>query len=77
MHPPNKPPRQAGGLARGGIELRHLDDALNIKDTASPQVDFLPSTTGGAYVFRRFCIRPVLADLIASLAGLGPDRRAA
>ena len=31
-------------------------------------------TLEGAYVNRHFCIRPTIADLIASLAGLGPDR---
>jgi hypothetical protein len=34
-------------------------------------------TLEGAYVYRRFCVRPVVADLVASLAGLGPNRMAA
>jgi hypothetical protein len=38
---------------------------------------FEPSTAAGNYVYRRFRIRPVVADLVASLAGLGPDRSAA
>ena len=36
-----------------------------------------PATMAGAYLCRRFCIDPVLADLVASLAGLGPHQRAA
>lgn len=36
-----------------------------------------PATPAGLYVCRRFHIRSVIADLVASLAGLGPDRRAA
>jgi hypothetical protein len=37
----------------------------------------LPSTPAGEYVHRRFCIRPLIADLVAFLAGLGSDQRAA
>jgi hypothetical protein len=36
-----------------------------------------PFTRAGAYLCRRFCIDPVLADLVASLAGLGSNQRAA
>jgi hypothetical protein len=36
-----------------------------------------PTTLPGLYVCRRFHVRPVIADLVASLAGIGPDRRAA
>ena len=36
-----------------------------------------PATMAGLYLCRRFCINPVLADLVASLAGLGPSQRAA
>jgi hypothetical protein len=36
-----------------------------------------PSTAAGAYLCRRFGLDPLIAELIASLAGLGPDRRAA
>jgi len=76
MQPPNKTPREAGKLAQGKFDFRHSEDLI-IKDTAAPQVACLSLTTAGAYVSRRFCIRPVIADLVASLAGLGPDRRAA
>ena len=77
MQPPNKTPREAGKLAQGKFGLKHSEDALHINDTATQQVVLLPLTTAGAHVSRRFCIRPVIADLVASLAGLGPDRRAA
>ena len=43
----------------------------------APPVTPLPVTSAGLHVCRRFCIRPAIADLVASLAGLGPDRRAA
>jgi hypothetical protein len=36
-----------------------------------------PCAMAGAYLCRRLSINPVVADLVASLAGLGPDRRAA
>jgi hypothetical protein len=36
-----------------------------------------PATVAGKYVHHRFNVRPIIADLIASLAGLGPDRSAA
>jgi hypothetical protein len=42
-----------------------------------PHVANPPVTMAGVYPCRRFCINPVIADLVASLAGLGPDRRAA
>ena len=77
MQPPNKTPRKAGKLAQGVIGFRHFEQALN---TTAPQQDkasFAPTTPEGAYLCRRFYIRPVIADLVASLAGLGPDRRAA
>ena len=45
------------------------------RETApSPQP---PATAPGLYVCRRFHVRPVIADLVASLAGLDPNRRAA
>jgi hypothetical protein len=43
----------------------------------APHVTPPPATLAGAYLCRRFHINPVIADLVASLAGLGPDRRAA
>ena len=36
-----------------------------------------PATMAGVYLCRRFGLDPLIAELIASLAGLGPDRRAA
>jgi hypothetical protein len=36
-----------------------------------------PFTRAGAYLSRRFCIHPEIADLVAALAGIGADRRAA
>jgi hypothetical protein len=36
-----------------------------------------PVTLAGKYIYRRFSVCPAIADLVASLAGLGPDRRAA
>ena len=74
MQPPNKTPREAGRLAQGAVGFRHFEHALN----TTPQQDkATPATPAGAYLCRRFCIRPVIADLVASLAGLGRDRRAA
>jgi hypothetical protein len=43
------------------------------KDMASSA----PATPAGKYIYQRFNVCPVIADLVASLAGLGPDRRAA
>ena len=34
-----------------------------------------PSTMAGSYVARRFCVDPAVADLYASLAGLGNEVR--
>jgi hypothetical protein len=67
-------PRQVGGLGRAEIGLRHSQHALNIKDHFNPQA--YPLTTAGVYIFRRFRVRSDIADLVASLAGLGPNRRA-
>jgi hypothetical protein len=77
MQPPNKTPRKAGGLAQGVIGFRHSEHALITKETAPHQDEATPTTPAGVYLCQRFCIRPVIADLVASLAGLGPDRRAA
>ena len=41
-----------------------------------PQIPNPPATMAGVFLCRRFCINPVLADLVASLAGLGPNQRA-
>ena len=79
MQPPNETPRQAGGLARGIIGFKHSEDALDIKETAFPQDQrsICAATPAGLYLCRRFHVSPVIADLVASLAGLGPDRWAA
>jgi hypothetical protein len=68
-------PCQAVGLARGATDLRHLEHALSIKQTDHSQES--PATAAGIYVCRRFHINPAVADLVASLAGLGPHRRPA
>jgi hypothetical protein len=57
-------------------DLRHFEPALSIKQ-ADPSQETLPATAAGLYVCRRFRLDPALADLVAALAGLGPDRRAA
>jgi hypothetical protein len=53
-------------------DLRHFEPALSIKQADHSQE---PATAAGLYVCRRFHINPTIADLIASLAGLGPNRR--
>jgi hypothetical protein len=68
-----KAPCQAVGLARGATGLRHLEPALIISQ--AKQLQESPATAGGLYVCRRFHINPTIADLVASLAGLGPQRR--
>jgi hypothetical protein len=76
MRPPkSQSPRQVGGLGRAQIGLRHSEHALDIKYHRNPQE--FPLTTAGLYVFRHLRVRPSIADLVASLAGLGPNRRAA
>jgi hypothetical protein len=32
-----------------------------------------PFTRAGAYLNRRFCIHPEIADLVAAFAGIGPN----
>ena len=36
-----------------------------------------PATMAGVYLCRHFCTNPVVAHFVASLAGLGLDRKAA
>jgi hypothetical protein len=74
MERPEKAPCQAVGLARGVTDLRHLEYALSIKQTETPQA---PATAAGRYICQRFHHSPVTADLVAYLAGLGSDRRRA
>jgi hypothetical protein len=77
MQQPEKTPSQAGRPGRGENGFRHFERALNTKEAAPHQDKATPATPAGVYLCRRFCINPVIADLVASLAGLGPDRRAA
>jgi hypothetical protein len=75
--PESQSPRQAGGLGRAEIGLRHSEHALSIKDNSKLQVlAAIPATLAGLHLCRRFNVNPAIADLVASLAGLGPDRRA-
>jgi hypothetical protein len=50
---------------------------IEIQRREPPHYAIQPQTAAGAYLCRRFNINPAIADLVASLAGLGPDRRAA
>jgi hypothetical protein len=50
---------------------------IELQRREPPQISNPPATMAGVYLCRRFCINPVIADLVASLAGLGPDRRTA
>ena len=43
----------------------------------APHVTPPPATMAGLYLCRRFNINPAIADLVATLAGLGSDQRAA
>jgi hypothetical protein len=58
-------------------ELLVADFPQTVAPGCISSVLFEPSTAAGNFVYRRFRIRPVVADLVASLAGLGPDRSAA
>jgi hypothetical protein len=79
MQPPNKTPREAGKLAQGDFGFRHSEDALNIKETEPLQDNpsIVPLTVAGVYLCQRFHVRPIVADLVASLAGLSSERRVA
>jgi hypothetical protein len=56
-------------------DLRHFEPALSIKQAEPSQET--PVTAAGIYICRRFHVDPAIADLIAVLAGLGQNRRAA
>jgi hypothetical protein len=56
-------------------DIRHFEPALSIKADHSQETS--PATAAGLYVCRRFHINPTIADLVAGLAGLGPNRRSA
>jgi hypothetical protein len=84
--PENQNPRTDGNQARtskNGIDLRLAEHALSIKkpgrqqERSSPVEVAAPLTAAGLYVCRHFRIDPDLADLVAALAGLGSNRRAA
>jgi hypothetical protein len=77
--PKSQSPHQAGGLGGAEIGLRHSQHGLSIKENSKLQVlaGPTPATSAGLYLCRRFNINPAIADLVASLAGLGPDRKAA
>jgi hypothetical protein len=75
QHHHEKAPCQAVGLARGATDLRHFEPALSISQADHSQES--PATAAGLYVCRRFHINPTIADLVATLAGLGPNRRSA
>jgi hypothetical protein len=55
-------------------DLRHFEPALSFSQADHSQ-ETSPATAAGLYVCRRFHINPTIADLVASLAGLGPQRR--
>jgi hypothetical protein len=50
---------------------------IELRRTEAPQCAIPPQTAAGVYLCRRSCINPMIADLVAALAGLGPDRKAA
>ena len=79
MQQSEKKPPQAGRPGRGVNGLKHSKDVLVIKESFIPRdiAAIVPLTSAGAHLCRRFHVRPIIADLIASLAGLGPNRRAA
>ena len=76
MRVPNKKLRQAGGLSGVQNVLCNSQSEQN-SDNAGPVQVATPSTPAGLYVHRRFRINPLIADIAAALAGLGPDRRVA
>jgi hypothetical protein len=49
---------------------------IELRCTEVPHVMPPPVTLAGAYLCRGFCIYPVVADLVVSFAGLGPNQRA-
>jgi hypothetical protein len=53
-------------------DLRHFEPAPK---QAEPSQETSPATAAGRYIHKRFHTNPVIADLVASLAGLGPNRR--
>ena len=50
---------------------------VELRRTEPPHISNPPATMAGVYLCRRFCINPMVADLVAALAGLGPDPKAA
>ncbi|SHH61830.1 hypothetical protein SAMN05443248_5423 [Bradyrhizobium erythrophlei] len=50
---------------------------IELQRREPPHISNPPATMAGVYLCRRSCINPVIADVVASLAGLGPNQRAA
>jgi hypothetical protein len=55
-------------------------DYLNFEFSGDPiggETGNVPSTLAGNYLCRRYLVRPIVADLVASLAGLDSNRELA
>jgi hypothetical protein len=50
---------------------------IELQRREPPHISNAPATMAGVYLCRRFCINPVIADLVATLTGVGPDWKAA
>ena len=61
-------------IEKNSTDPRHFEPALSIKQADPSQES--PATAAGLYVCRRFHVDPTIADLVASLAGIGLNRRA-
>jgi hypothetical protein len=59
-------------LEKTSTDLRHFEPALSFSQAERET----PTTAAGLYVCRRFHVDPTIADLVASLAGIGLNRRA-
>jgi hypothetical protein len=53
-------------------DLRHFEPGIKQADHSQ---ETSPATAAGRYIHTRFHTNPAIADLIAALAGLGPNRR--
>lgn len=52
-------------------------EEIEMQRRERPAFGTAPATLAGVYLCRRYPINSQIADLVASLAGLGPDRKAA
>jgi hypothetical protein len=52
-------------------------EEIEVRRRERPPFAIPPATMAGAYLCRRYPINSQIADLVAALAGLGPDRRTA